>query len=143
MGKKYIPVDEFVEKLDILITSAANASLREALKEWGKTIAVEAISIDEHEKAQRAQKETISRLYDMLDETCKNIRECTGKDYVCGLCQYDADHGEYGDANECPGFETDECFCMKNEIRKLCGVELIREPCDDFVYDPAIWEDTP
>ena len=40
MGKKYIQVDEFVEKLDILITSAANASLREALKEWGKTIAV-------------------------------------------------------------------------------------------------------
>lgn len=46
MGKKYIPVDEFVEKLDILITSAANASLREALKEWGKTIAVEAIPIE-------------------------------------------------------------------------------------------------
>ena len=142
MGKKYIPVDEFVEKLDILITSAANASLREALKEWGKTIAVEAISIDEYETAQRAQKEIIVRLYDILDETCKDIRERTVKDYVCGLCEYDTDHGEYGDANECPGFETDECFCMKNEIRKLCGAELVRTPYDDFVYDPAVWEDS-
>lgn len=46
MAKKYIPAEEFIEKLDIMITSAANANLREALKEWGKTIAVDAIPVE-------------------------------------------------------------------------------------------------
>ena len=76
----------------------------------------------------RKQKDTIKKLYEILDETCKDQRERNEDDSVCGLCQYDADHGLDGYANECPGFETSECFCMKNEIRRLCGIEEVPEP---------------
>lgn len=80
-------------------------------------------------KALKEKDETIDKLYKILDETCKDIREQYGEDDVCGLCQYDgAFIGESGDwMNECPGFETDECFCMKNDIRKMCGKELVPE----------------
>ena len=37
-------------------------------------------------------------------------REKNCDDGICGLCKFDADHGLDGDANECPGFETDDCF---------------------------------
>lgn len=37
-------------------------------------------------------------------------REKNCDDGICGLCKFDADHGLDGDANECPGFETDGCF---------------------------------
>lgn len=142
MTQKYIPVDEFINKLDIMLISASNAPLREALKEWGKTIAVEAMPVDEVPiDALDKQKAAIDKLYEILDDVCKDTRERSGNDLVCGLCQYDADHGEYGDANECPGFERDDCFCMKNEIRGMCGKERIPEPFDDFEYNPADWED--
>ena len=77
-----------------------------------------------------AQKQTIKRLYELLEDVCKNIREKTEGDDVCGLCQYDGAYiGESGDwMNECPGFETNECFCMKNSIRKMCDMPLIDEP---------------
>ena len=42
---------------------------------------------------------------------CKYVRECTGDDIVCGLCEYDA-------AMECPGFESNECFVLKESLRK-------------------------
>lgn len=76
------------------------------------------------------QERLISKAYDMLDDVCKDVREQTGGDYVCGLCQYDGaymtDSGDY--ANECPGFDSDECFCMKNEIREEFGKPLVPEP---------------
>ena len=95
---------------------------------------------DFHEIEDMARmQETIRRMYDILDDVCKDIRERYGQDDVCGLCQYDGaymtDSGDY--ANECPGFERDDCFTMKNEIRELCGVERLPEPYDDFVYEPA------
>ena len=37
-------------------------------------------------------------------------REKNCDDGICGLCKFDADHGLDGYANECPGFETDDCF---------------------------------
>jgi len=75
----------------------------------------------------KEQDETIKKLYKILDDTCKEVREKTEQDYVCGLCQYDGayktDTGEW--ANECPGFDERDCFCMKNKIREMCGVELL------------------
>jgi hypothetical protein len=78
----------------------------------------------------KAQEATINDLYTRYEVLCKKIREKYESDDVCGLCQYDGAYvGESGDwMNECPGFETNECFCMKNSIRKMCGQPLIEEP---------------
>lgn len=78
----------------------------------------------------KAQEATINELYNLYDGLCKDIREKYESDDVCGLCQYDGAYvGDSGDwMNECPGFETNECFCMKNSIRKMCGQPLIEEP---------------
>jgi hypothetical protein len=78
----------------------------------------------------KAQEATINELYNLYDGLCKDIREKYESDDVCGLCKYDGAYvGDSGDyMNECPGFETNECFCMKNSIRKMCGQPLIEEP---------------
>jgi len=65
--------------------------------------------------------ERIKNLLNLLDEVCKNIRETHGDDSVCGLCEYDGDAfiAELGEwVNECPGFDKDDCFCMKENIKK-------------------------
>ena len=82
-------------------------------------------------KDQMTAEEIIKYMYDLLNDVCKDVRERNVDDDVCGLCQYDgAYRTESGDwANECPGFDRDDCFCMKNEIRRMCGVEEVPEPC--------------
>lgn len=42
-------------------------------------------------------------------------REVVGDDGICGLCEFDADHGLDGYANECPGFESNKCFKWRGE----------------------------
>ena len=78
----------------------------------------------------KAQEQIINDLYTRYDDLCKGIREKYESDDVCGLCQYDGAYvGQSGDwVNECPGFETNECFCMNNNIRRMCGQPLIEEP---------------
>lgn len=77
----------------------------------------------------KSKDEIISELYDLLDDVCKDVRETYVHDDVCGLCQYDGaymtDSGDW--ANECPGFDRDDCFTMKNSIREMCGKELLPE----------------
>ena len=52
-----------------------------------------------------------------FEALCKYVRECTGDDIVCGLCEYDA--GTVGEEQiECPGFESNECFVLKESLRK-------------------------
>ena len=52
-----------------------------------------------------------------FEELCKYVRECTGDDIVCGFCEYDA--GTVGEEPiECPGFESNECFVLKESLRK-------------------------
>lgn len=62
----------------------------------------------------------IASLVELIDEICKDVRERHGSDDVCGLCEYDGSTlGESGDwYPECPGFETDECFCMKESFKQ-------------------------
>ena len=62
----------------------------------------------------------IASLIELIDETCKDVRERHGGDDVCGLCEYDgATQGESGDwYPECPGFETDECFCLRESLKQ-------------------------
>lgn len=72
----------------------------------------------------------------MLEEfeaLCKYVRECTGDDIVCGLCEYDA--GTVGEEPmECPGFESNECFVLKESLRKRYEMydQVIR--CKDCKY---------
>lgn len=68
-----------------------------------------------------------------FEALCKYVRECTGDDIVCGLCEYDA--GTVGEEPmECPGFETNECFVLKESLRKQYEMydQVIR--CKDCKY---------
>ena len=89
-----------------------------------------------------------------FEELCKYVRECTGDDIVCGFCEYDA--GTVGEEPiECPGFESNECFVLKESLRKQyemydrvirckdCkyshkwgGVMLIRSASGGYIYCP-------
>lgn len=68
--------------------------------------------------AEQAVKDKLERLVKELEEIFSDIREKNADDSVCGLCEYDCDHGLDGYANECPGFETNECFKLKESIRE-------------------------
>ena len=63
-------------------------------------------------------KHSIDELIDELEGIFSNIREKNVDDSVCGLCEHDCDYGIDGCANECPGFERDDCFKLKDDIRK-------------------------
>lgn len=80
-------------------------------------------------KAQDTAGDTISRqavrykltaLVNEFEEILSRIREREVDDSVCGLCEYDGAYiGQSGDwCNECPGFEKDDCFKLKEEYRK-------------------------
>lgn len=60
----------------------------------------------------------LKRVVNEMEEIFANIREKNCDDSVCGLCEYDADHGLDGYANECPGFEKDDCFKLNEKYRK-------------------------
>ena len=69
--------------------------------------------ISEHDMADK-----LTRLIIEFEMILSDIREKEVDDSVCGLCEYDADHGIDGYANECPGYEKDDCFRLKDEYRK-------------------------
>ena len=74
-------------------------------------------------------------LLEEFEELCKYIREVTGGDLVCGLCEYDA--GTVGEEPmECPGFNSNECFKLKESFKQSFpgynGHEVIR--CKDCRY---------
>ena len=71
-------------------------------------------------------------LLEEFEDLCKYIREVTGSDLVCGLCEYDA--GTVGEEPmECPGFDSNECFKLKESFKQRFpgynGHEVIR--CKD------------
>lgn len=70
-------------------------------------------TISEHDVADK-----LIRLINEFEMILSDIREKEVDDSVCGLCEYDADHGIDGYANECPGYEKDDCFRLKDEYRK-------------------------
>jgi len=76
-------------------------------------------------------------LYVLLDEVCKDQRERYGQDDVCGLCHYGecAHMGPEGDwIGECPGFNGEECFTMRNSIRLLAGVDPIVDGVEEIPW---------
>ena len=62
----------------------------------------------------------INKFIDGLVEIFADIRERHVDDSVCGLCEYDGAYiVESGDwCNECPGFNRDDCFKLRDGIRK-------------------------
>jgi len=62
----------------------------------------------------------INALIDEFETIMKDIRERHVDDSVCGLCEYDgsfiSDSGDW--CNECPGFERDDCFKLKDQYRE-------------------------
>ena len=70
-------------------------------------------------RAEKAERER-DELFRILNDVCQDVRAKSADEYVCGLCEYDGAYiGESGDwVNECPGFEKDDCFCMKKSIRE-------------------------
>lgn len=62
----------------------------------------------------------LTALVSEFEEILSHIRESEVDDCVCGLCEYDGAYlGQSGDwCNECPGFEKDDCFKLKEKYRK-------------------------
>lgn len=62
----------------------------------------------------------LTALVNELEEIFAHIRERNVDDSVCGLCEYDGAYmGQSGDwCNECPGFDRDDCFKLKEKYRE-------------------------
>ena len=89
--------------------------------EWAETVRM-AIKALEQEPcpdaiSRQAVEDKLLKLCNELEGIFADIRIKEVDDCVCGLCEYDCDHGIDGSAFECPGFETDECFKLADEIR--------------------------
>ena len=80
-----------------------------------------------------------------FEALCKYVRECTGDDIVCGLCEYDA--GTVGEEPmECPGFDSNECFKLKESFKQgfpsYNGHEVIRcKDCKYYRADGDCWHE--
>ena len=72
-------------------------------------------------------KANMDEVLNELEMIFSDIREKNVDDSVCGLCEYDCDHGLDGYANECPGFERDDCFKLKEEYRNEWINKIIGE----------------
>ena len=62
----------------------------------------------------------LTALVNEVEEIFADIRESEVDDSVCGLCEYDGAYiGQSGDwCNECPGFDRDDCFKLKEKYRE-------------------------
>lgn len=63
-------------------------------------------------------KDRLTSLVNEIEIIFADIRERNVDDSVCGLCEYDCDHGIDGSAFECLGFERDDCFKLKDEYKE-------------------------
>ena len=70
--------------------------------------------------SRQAVRYKLAALVNEFEEILSHIREREVDDSVCGLCEYDGAYiGQSGDwCNECPGFEKDDCFKLKEKYRK-------------------------
>ena len=64
--------------------------------------------------------DAMNKLVDRFERILRDIRETNEDESVCGLCEYDgAFIGQSGYwCNECPGFDKDDCFKLKDKYRK-------------------------
>ena len=67
--------------------------------------------------SRKAVQTRLKEIINEMETIFADIREREVNDSVCGLCEYDCDHGLDGFANECPGFEKDDCFKLNEKYR--------------------------
>ena len=103
-GKKAFGVELTVKKSD---NPDTYAKLFETTK---NDLAVDCIS-------RKAVQARLKEIINEMETIFADIREREVNDSVCGLCEYDCDHGLDGFANECPGFEKDDCFKLNEKYR--------------------------
>lgn len=68
--------------------------------------------------SRKKAEDKLKRVVTEMETIFAHIRERNVDDSVCGLCEYDCDHGIDGYANECPGFELDDCFKLNEKYRR-------------------------
>ncbi len=70
--------------------------------------------------SRKVVKYKLTALVNEFEEILAHIREREVDDSVCGLCEYDGAYmGQSGDwCNECPGFDKDDCFKLKDKYRE-------------------------
>lgn len=67
--------------------------------------------------SRKAVQTRLKEIINEMETIFADIREREVNDSVCGLCEYDCDHGLDGYANECPGFEKDDCFKLNEKYK--------------------------
>ena len=67
--------------------------------------------------SRKAVQTRLKEIINEMETIFADIREREVNDSVCGLCEYDCDHGLDGFANECPGFEKDDCFKLNEKYK--------------------------
>lgn len=102
LEKGGIPKESTESKL-MLEASAEIKKLRERL-EFQRKLA------DDNNNSRLRYQDVVINCMNLYESTCKEIREEHVDDSVCGMCIEDCDHGLDGYANECSGFEKDDCF---------------------------------
>lgn len=83
--------------------------------------------------------DVIENCRNLYEETCKDIRETHVDDSVCGMCIEDCDHGLDGYANECSGFERDDCFTL--DVNKFNDIVFKREKASPIDVSFVKWDD--
>lgn len=104
---------ELLEKGGIPKTSTESKLMMKASKEIKKLreqLNFQIKLADDNNNSRLRLLDVIDNCRNLYEGTCRAIRETTVEDYVCGMCRFDCDHGLDGYANECQGFEKDDCF---------------------------------
>lgn len=110
-----------LEKAGISRESTESKLMLEAKEEIEKLRKSLNFQIEESNSNNTSRLKYMDYLYnamELYEETCKNVRERTVEDYVCGMCKWDCDTsiGPSGDhMNECPGFDKDDCFELNTD----------------------------
>ena len=108
-----IDSDAYYEAVDMAISALKAQEAKHSTESSKTQKALDTIS-------RQAVKYKLAALVNEFEEILSHIREREVNDSVCGLCEYDGAYiGQSGDwCNECPGFEKDDCFKLKEKYRK-------------------------
>ena len=98
-----------VERLNIVLQDERKEHAEEYAR-LRSTYIREAKRLESEQSSVTAERDAAVRHMKIIADT---YRENVGDDGICGLCEYDAYHGIEGYANECPGFESNECFSWR------------------------------
>lgn len=119
---------ELLEKGGIPKTSTESKIMLNACEEIKKLreqVNFERKLADDNNKSRLRLLDVINNCKNLYEGTCKTVREESVETYVCGMCRFDCDHGLDGYANECPGFEKDDCFEL--DVNKYTNIVFGKE----------------